>query len=89
MLSAFPNPIATGGSCVRVEMAAPGPATVAIWDVGGRLVRKLYDGALEPGAHDFAWDRRDARGRTVPAGIYWIRARAAGHDAHQRLVVLQ
>jgi hypothetical protein len=89
MLSAFPNPIPAGGSAVRIVMPAVGPARVAIWDVGGRLVRDLYDGTLQPGSHDFAWDRKDERGRSVPAGIYWLRVRVGEQRGSERLVVLR
>lgn len=89
MLSAFPNPIGDRGTSLRLVMPSAGPARVAIWDVGGRLIRELYDGTLPPGAHDFAWNRRDDRGRTVPAGIYWLRVRAMGSDRSERLVALR
>jgi hypothetical protein len=89
MLSAFPNPITAGGSAVRLVMPASGPAHVAIWDVGGRLVRDLYDGILGPGPHNFVWDRTDARGRPVPAGIYWLRVRAGETIGRERLVILR
>jgi hypothetical protein len=52
-------------------------------------VRDLYDGILEPGPHDFVWDRTDARGRPVPAGIYWLRVRAGETIGRERLVILR
>ena len=64
-----PNPSA---SSVRISLAGY-PASPAgesvrleIVDMSGRLVRVL-DGSPAAG---FAWDGRDARGSSLPAGVY-------------------
>jgi hypothetical protein len=35
------------------------------------------------------WDRRDERGRTVGAGVYFIRLKTPAQAFHSRVVVLQ
>lgn len=49
--------------------------TLAVYDVAGRLVRVIV-GAEEfaPGISRHDWDLRDARGESVPAGIYLAKA---------------
>lgn len=71
----FPNPF---HARVRfaLDLAAPAAATVDVYDVSGRLVRRLFDGALGAGTHGFAWDGAEADGRRAPAGLYFVRARA-------------
>jgi len=88
-LSAFPNPIAAGGTSVCVSMPTAGPARMAVCDVTGRLVRNLYSGILSPGTHVLPWDRKDGSGRSVPAGIYWIRVTTGVGSRSERLVVLR
>jgi hypothetical protein len=58
---AWPNPAQRGAS---IDIGGGTDSRLTIWDAGGRLVRSLT------GAE---WDGRDALGRRVPAGVYWIR----------------
>jgi len=50
-------------------------ATLAIYDVSGRLVRRV-PGSLQTG---FAWDGRDGNARPLPAGVYLQRLTAGPH----------
>jgi len=88
-LSVAPNPMegggeflvrsawdAAGSSGSRAAGAGPalGPVRVEIYDVQGRLVRRLLDGT--PGATSVArlrWDGRDQQGRRLSSGRYWAR----------------
>ncbi len=72
-LAAAPNP-ARRGNAVNVRFGAPSAQAVVLeaFDAKGRRVHKLYDGSAEDG-RTVAWDGRDATGRAVPAGIYWLR----------------
>jgi hypothetical protein len=85
---AAPNPSARAGGPVRLTLAAPadGEATVALYDVAGRQVRRLHDGPLAAGRHVFAWDGHDDEGRATAPGLYFARARLAGDVAVHKLV---
>ncbi|MCA9728782.1 MAG: hypothetical protein KC729_13915 [Candidatus Eisenbacteria bacterium] len=48
-------------------------ARVDIVDVNGRIVRRLYEGAIAADQR-LEWDTRDQSTRLVPAGLYWVRA---------------
>jgi hypothetical protein len=65
LLQNFPNPFAAE-TLIPVENA--GAAQVAIFDVGGRLLRTI---SVEDGLA--RWDGRDLSGRAVPAGAYFYR----------------
>jgi flagellar hook assembly protein FlgD len=56
----------------RVPLHLDEVLDVRIFDAAGRLVRRLE----EP-----SWDGRDDAGETVPAGVYFARARGAGGRA--------
>ena len=62
-------------------------ATVAVYDVTGRLIRTVVDRAMPPGAHDAAWDARDESGVKVSAGLYFVRLRTGGESYTQKVVV--
>jgi flagellar hook assembly protein FlgD len=53
-----------------------------VYDVAGRIVRTLADGTLASGRHEQTWDGRDEAGKTVAAGVYFVRLDA--DDVHER-----
>jgi hypothetical protein len=67
-----PNPSVAG---IAFEALLPrgGAVTLSIVDARGRIVRVLERGALAAGRHPYAWDRKDASGRTMSAGVYVVR----------------
>lgn len=74
-LDVFPNPLRDSA---RIRLTVPGGvlADVRIYDVRGTPIRTLEVGA---GASDGSrWDGRDDAGRSVPAGVYFLRAGSAG-----------
>ena len=76
-----PNPF---GESVRVSFDAPlagVPRPAGVYDVRGRRIRQLT-----PGRDDLVWDGRDERGRSVPAGVYFIRVPTSGEDRTLRVV---
>lgn len=65
-------------------------ARSCVFDVAGRRVRSLLSGAVPAGLQTVAWDGRDARGRAVAAGTYFLRLRAgAEFEASDRLTVVR
>jgi glucose/arabinose dehydrogenase len=70
---ADPNPSRSQDTVrFRVPLHLDEVLDVRIFDAAGRLVRRLE----EP-----SWDGRDDAGETVPAGVYFARARGAGGRA--------
>jgi len=80
-----PNP-SRGWTRLTLELAAPGPTEVAVFDAGGRRVRILVTGALPSGRRPVAWDGTDATGARAPAGVYFVRATVRDGAAGRRLV---
>jgi len=48
----------------------------------------LLNGYLNGGTRDLWWNGRGEDGQAVPAGVYWIRFKAAGETAAARLVLI-
>ena len=63
---------------MRLSFALAHPDRVAlmIFDVGGRVVRRVIDESMSAGPHARAWDGTDDRGRAVPSGRYFARLTA-------------
>ena len=56
-----------------VELTSPSWVVVAVWDLSGRRVRRVYQGLDGVGIYERVWDGRDASGRLVPPGLYLYR----------------
>jgi hypothetical protein len=67
------NP-ARGSVEAALTLAAPTEARVTVVDAQGRTVAVLLDGPLGAGTHAVRW----APAPGLPAGVYWLRAEAAG-----------
>ena len=80
-----PNP----GRSIHFGVSLPeaGTVRVEVLDLQGRSVARLHDGWAE-GSLSLAWSGRMSSGRRAPAGIYVVRASAAGAVDSRRLVLL-
>ena len=89
-LTAWPLPYKGGALNVSFVISSGGGATeVNLIDLAGRHVRTLERGALAAGRQVIAWDGRDAAGRNVPNGVYFLSSRAGAQESKLKLVVLR
>jgi hypothetical protein len=86
LLGASPNPF-NATTQIVVNSVSAGNLRLRIFDVRGRLVRTLHDGALPTGMHQFTWKGDDEQGRGVASGVYVYRLEAAGVAESRKLVV--
>lgn len=45
---------------------------VSVYDLKGRLVKRLHDSVLSEGAHTVHWDGKQSNGRNVSSGLYFV-----------------
>lgn len=76
-----PNPFVAG-----TRIAAPGPGRVEIADAAGRRVRSF---AVADHGGAWEWDGRDAHGRGVAPGLYFVRYEGAAGRATAKLLRLE
>ena len=65
-----PNPT-TGTTMLELTLGQPAYVRVAVYDVLGRLVATVFDGARVAGRHEITFD-----GSALPAGVYVARVQA-------------
>jgi len=84
----YPNPFNPG---TNIEFLLPAATVVhlQIFDVRGRLVASLIDGALAAGRHAVRWDGRDQRGQDVASGAYLVRLTSGREVRSQRIMLLR
>jgi hypothetical protein len=84
--SVFPNP----ASVATLSWALPKDEQVelGVYDVSGREVAVLAKGFMPAGEYTRKWAGRDASGRPVGAGVYFIRLKAGNEVRQSRAVML-
>lgn len=79
----YPNPFG-GETLIQLRLATSEQVSVRIYDLRGRLVRRLFDGAAGPSTPPLRWDGRDDAGNRMPSGKYvYVLQGAAGSDARR------
>ena len=71
------------------ELPAAGRARLVLYDVRGRRVRTLVDGARAAGEHVARWDGRDESGAPAAAGVYFLRLETAAGTRGSRIALLR
>lgn len=82
-----PNPLSRG-TTIGFELPSAAPVRLEVFDLSGRRVRMIADRAFVAGAHRETWDRTDAHGARVPAGVYLYRLTAGSDRAEKKMAVL-
>jgi hypothetical protein len=83
-----PSPFAAA-TTIRFAVPVRTAADVSIFDVTGRLVRRIEDRVVEPGVYRRSWDGRDDAGTRAAAGVYFVRMTAADFSATRKVVLLR
>jgi hypothetical protein len=83
-----PNPFL---SKTTVTFALPYPTEVdiRIFDVSGRVVKKLVSGRLNSGYYDLVWSGQDNKGRIIPAGIYFVQITTGDFNAQEKVIFVR
>jgi flagellar hook assembly protein FlgD len=66
-----------------------GPVEVEIFDVQGRLVRKIHQPANDASVASVGWDGKDDRGHPLGSGRYWLRVRAGALEGTRAVLILR
>jgi hypothetical protein len=86
----FPNPFRPS-TVLRFDLAGAEPQSVQleIYDLSGRLVRRLVDQELPPGSFELRWDGRTPSGERAAAGIYFYRLTTPTLTESRKMVLLK
>jgi hypothetical protein len=83
------NPLAKLAFDVPGVVNGARPVTLDIYDVGGRLVRRLVNGPVATGKHEVVWDGRSKDGGNSPSGIYFAKITIDDFTATQKMTLLK
>jgi hypothetical protein len=68
-MMAYPNPM-EDYSVLSFSLPAEAKATITIYNMGGQVIRQLYDKTASQGINTIVWDAKNDRGAMVSAGHY-------------------
>jgi hypothetical protein len=84
----FPNPMQGMSSTIGFDLAQHAEIRLEVFDLNGRRVSALAEGAFAPGRYAFQWNGRDARGGTLGSGLYFVRLSGAGLETRMRRIAI-
>ena len=87
-LRLFPNPF-NPRTTARFYVATPGPITLDVYNVAGKLVRRIQDRAESVGWIELMWDGRNNAGESVPSGAYLVRVQVRNRVQNVRGLLLE
>jgi uncharacterized repeat protein (TIGR01451 family) len=83
---AGPNPF-NPSTVLRFNLPVGGMTRLEIYDLKGRLINTLVDGALEAGSHNITWRGVDDDGRRLASGTYLARLRSGDLERTVKMVL--
>ena len=77
LLGNRPNPF-NPATVIGFALRRPGPVNLTVYDVAGRVVKRLVAESYPAGFHEVTWRGDDRSGRQAAAGVYFLRLDADG-----------
>jgi hypothetical protein len=85
----YPNPF-NPTTTISFELANSQPVFLNVYDVAGRIIRRLEKGSVLPaGRHESHWDGRDESGRKMPASLYFYHLEAGSFSQTKRMMLIK
>ena len=84
----LPNP-ASGMVTISYILPKSGAVSLNVYDICGRKIRTLENGAKQTGRYSVPWKGDDDQGRLLPSGIYFYQLNAEGMVLTQKVVLLR
>jgi hypothetical protein len=83
-----PNPMAVA-TRLSFRMPQPAPVRLFLFDVHGRLVKRLAEGPFEKGTFSLEWDGRNEEGMRIHPGVYFALLSVEGRGVMRQLTVVK
>jgi histidinol-phosphate aminotransferase len=86
LFQAYPNPF-NSSTTIRIYLPKTAATRLEVFDIRGRLVKKLVERVLGAGEYSFTWNGANHNNKSVSSGSYFYRL-SSGDDVITRRVLL-
>jgi 1,4-alpha-glucan branching enzyme len=86
VLSVFPDPSSVPVT-VRYTLSQKSEVSLVIYDLFGKQIRTLFDGAEQAGTHEVTWNLTNENGQRVVPGVFLCSFRAGTFNEVRKIVV--
>ncbi len=83
----YPNPF-NPTTTIEYRLTRAGRVRLIIYNLLGQEVRTLVQAEQPAGIYRVVWDGRDARGRQMPAGVYFYRLQTEHASAVKKMILM-
>ncbi len=87
-LKVIPNPVKKD-AWIFLSIGKTQDIFMGIYNSSGRLVRKIYEGKLASGTHNFNWNGDDDLERLLPNDVYFLRVKTEKEVFVKKVVILR
>ena len=84
----YPNPF-NPSTRIRFTLPRASKVAVRVFDMSGREVATLLEGARAAGPHSLVWEGKNTAGELVRSGVYFLRLEAGGEVAVRKLALVR
>jgi hypothetical protein len=84
----FPNPF-NPTTAIRFDLPEAAYVQLLIYDLTGRIVRRLVESDYQPGRHSIIWDGQGDTGQSLASGIYLYSLRAGNFQAQRKFLLMK
>ncbi len=84
----YPNPF-NPETHINFDLKKTGAVALSVYDMQGRMVRRLIQGRLAAGRHESVWHGDDDNGRIVANGVYFYVLRVDGQLLSKKCVFMK
>jgi len=88
IVTTAPNPF-NPKTTISYYVPKAGHVELAVFDIRGRMVKRLVDEAVGTGEHSVVWMGVDSRGSRVASGVYFFRMRSGEVVDTKRVVMIK
>jgi hypothetical protein len=81
-----PNPFSSG-TTFHFAMPQPGPVSLRVYDLAGRLVASVVETTKPAGIYQVPWDV--ARGARIPGGVLFAKLSIPGRELNRTILVIR
>ena len=88
LIGNYPNPF-NQSTRISFQLEQEAEVRLEVFDINGRLVKRLADGGYSSGIHGVVWDGSNAGGNPVASGAYLCRLISGGRSLSKRMVLIR